>query len=964
MTTRSKETAESSARDFSGVLTRYLVSYLENCASPGTLERVFARAGETRPGAAVADASSWSSYAQYRSLLEATGAELDGLTTLSAIGQHVYDVILSPEMAEAMSALGTPGAVYAALPGLSDSIAAVLQMGMEALGPDECRLSLRFRDGYEPFPENCAYQMGLYAIMPRIFGYPDAEVIVESCQCDGAEACRAHVRWDSTESDGARVTRAELQAQWSQARLEELQRTVAELVSGDGLEIVLGRVVAAAARAVPALGYFFDIKASASAERWICTEGVDVADAIRIADGHDGAASSAQVCRVEVASDRAAYGNLIALRSGTAPFEPHERSTLESYAGLAASALDSEGAIVEARRQAASAQALLTLSSSLGELVSTEEMGGRLARAIPSIVNCDRASVWLSEPGGRTGRVSAMVGFDPLAEAELRSLKIPLVLDGPPPTQAWRHDLATGRTALSSALVSAGSVAALSFPITYAEDRYGWMTIDVTHHPERLDDDDDITERLRGLAGQAAIAIRNTRLLEQIRYQALHDHLTGLPNRVLVVDRMEQTLARARREHLDVAVMFIDLDGFKGINDNFGHAVGDQVLKAVAARFAGTLRESDTVARLGGDEFVVLAEGLSLAAGPELVAERLLAVLAEPFPLSDDSEASVSVTASIGIAAGRRETADELLRDADIALYAAKDAGKNRYIVFEAEMQTALRSRHELEMDLQVAIGADQFFLLYQPIFNLTDMSVVGVEALLRWRHPIRGLLQPDEFIPTLEESGLIIPVGRWVLLEACRQAMAWRRDGQPTRMSVNASGRQLDADALLNDVRRALAMSGLPPDDLVIEITETSLMCDTKRAKNQLIALKSLGVGIAIDDFGTGYSSLAYLQQFPVDCLKIDRSFIAGIGQSPEGDALIHTFMQLGKALHLVTLAEGIEETNQLSQLQAEQCDVGQGFLFSRPLPPEEVQRMLAKRAPVAEPATHSRTTAAGAPG
>jgi EAL domain-containing protein (putative c-di-GMP-specific phosphodiesterase class I) len=326
-------------------------------------------------------------------------------------------------------------------------------------------------------------------------------------------------------------------------------------------------------------------------------------------------------------------------------------------------------------------------------------------------------------------------------------------------------------------------------------------------------------------------------------------------------------------------------------------------------------------------------------------------VLAEPFRLDDDSDTSVNVSASIGIAAGLRDTADELLRDADIALYAAKEAGKNRYVLFEAEMQTAMRSRHELEMDLQAAIGADQFFLVYQPIFNLKDMSVVGVEALLRWRHPVRGLLQPDEFIPALEESGLIIPVGRWVLLEACRQAMTWRRGGQVTRMSVNASGRQLDADALLNDVHRALAMSGLPPGDLIIEITETSLMRDTKQAQNQLIALKSLGVGIAIDDFGTGYSSLAYLQQFPVDSLKIDRSFIAGMGQSPEGDALIHTLMQLGKALHLETLAEGIEESSQLAQLQAERCDVGQGFLFCKPLPPDEVQRMFKEPVEVPEP-------------
>jgi EAL domain-containing protein (putative c-di-GMP-specific phosphodiesterase class I) len=334
-----------------------------------------------------------------------------------------------------------------------------------------------------------------------------------------------------------------------------------------------------------------------------------------------------------------------------------------------------------------------------------------------------------------------------------------------------------------------------------------------------------------------------------------------------------------------------------------------------------------------------LTEGLSLAAGPELVAERLLAVLAEPFEFDGDQKTSVAVSASIGVAVGLRDNAEELLRDADIALYAAKEAGKHRYAVFEAEMQMEMRSRHELEMDLQAAIGTDQFFLLYQPIFSLQDMSVVGVEALLRWNHPTRGLLQPDEFIPALEASGLIVPVGRWVLLEACRQAMIWRQGGQIMRMSVNASTRQFDADSLLNDVWGALGQSGLPADDLIIEITETSLMRDTKNAQRQLTALKSLGVRIAIDDFGTGYSSLAYLQKFPVDTLKIDRSFISGMAKTPEGDALIHTLLQLGKALHLETLAEGIEESAQLAQLLAEQCDVGQGYLFARPLPADEVQ-------------------------
>jgi diguanylate cyclase (GGDEF)-like protein len=407
---------------------------------------------------------------------------------------------------------------------------------------------------------------------------------------------------------------------------------------------------------------------------------------------------------------------------------------------------------------------------------------------------------------------------------------------------------------------------------------------------------------------------------------------------------VEQAMARSRRDHVDVALLFIDLDGFKDVNDNMGHRVGDDLLRSVATRFSSTLRKSDTVARLGGDEFVVLVEGLSLAAGPELVAERLLKMLSEPFRLDERNESpvSVSISASIGIAAGVRESSEELFRDADVALYRAKEAGKNCYVMFESEMNI-MHSRHELEMDLQAAIGTDQFFLNYQPIFNLSDMTAIGVEALMRWNHPTRGAVRPDEFIPPLEASGLIIPVGRWVVKEACRQGMRWREAGRDLKVSINASARQLDADTLVDDVRSALRESGFPPDMLIIEITETCLMRDAKGTLQQLRALKALGVRIAIDDFGTGYSSLAYLQQFPIDSLKIDRSFIADMGKSAESDTLIRTLIQLGKALNLETLAEGIEEDDQLAQLRGEKCDVGQGYLFARPVAAEDIDRYLA---------------------
>jgi diguanylate cyclase (GGDEF)-like protein len=424
-----------------------------------------------------------------------------------------------------------------------------------------------------------------------------------------------------------------------------------------------------------------------------------------------------------------------------------------------------------------------------------------------------------------------------------------------------------------------------------------------------------------------------TRREEELAFLATHDPLTGLPNRTLILDRVEQMLARSARNQTPVAALFIDLDSFKGINDTLGHGVGDELLRAVAARLEGVVRNVDALGRLGGDEFVVIVEELSLAAGPELVAERLLEALKHPFKLGEDGETRLTITASIGIASGKRTSAEDLLCDADIAMYRAKWDGKNRYAVFESGMQDAVQSRMELDMDLHEALENDEFFLAYQPTFALSDMRPTGVEALIRWQHATRGVVQPDAFIPLLEETGLITEVGRWVLREACQQAAVWRRDGTEVAMAVNVSARQLDTDQLIVDIEEALGDSGLEPAALTIEITETTLMRNIEETVRRLTAIKELGVRIAIDDFGTGYSSLAHLQQFPVDALKIDRSFISGLKHNKEGETLIRTLVQLGKALSIETFAEGIEQHQELSLLQDEDCDHGQGFLFARPL-------------------------------
>ncbi len=404
----------------------------------------------------------------------------------------------------------------------------------------------------------------------------------------------------------------------------------------------------------------------------------------------------------------------------------------------------------------------------------------------------------------------------------------------------------------------------------------------------------------------------------QLRHQALHDALTGLPNRALVMDRAEQML----RCGSNPSAMFIDLDGFKAVNDTWGHPVGDELLRVVAARIAGVLRSGDMIGRLGGDEFVVLVEG-----GARLIAERILEVLRAPFDLGT-AHGPISITTSIGIASGYRVAARDLLRDADIALYEAKGAGRDRYAEFRHEMHIAAHDRLALQTDLRRAIEADELFLVYQPILDLDSGEVTAAEALLRWQHATRGLVPPHEFIAIAEESGLIVEIGAWVLERACAQAAAWRDQGFPVRVSVNVSGRQLDDPNLLEIVRGALTHAGLEPDLLALEITETVLMRDADRAAALLRTLKTFGVQVAIDDFGTGYSSLAYLQQFPVDALKIDRTFVAS-GPDP----LIHTLVQLGRSLGLRTIAEGIEDPVQLAHLQELGCDRGQGYLFAPPL-------------------------------
>jgi diguanylate cyclase (GGDEF)-like protein len=456
------------------------------------------------------------------------------------------------------------------------------------------------------------------------------------------------------------------------------------------------------------------------------------------------------------------------------------------------------------------------------------------------------------------------------------------------------------------------------------------------------------TGRMRALS----LVREKTRELSQknreLSHQALHDMLTGVPNRALVLDRAEQLIARAARQPGIVAgALFIDIDGFKHVNDELGHAAGDQLLRTVAERLRGAVREQDTVGRIGGDEFVVLGELTVGAPTLEHLADRLTEILSEPVEL-DHARKAISVTASIGVAVGPYPTPDALLRDADLALYAAKAAGKDRYVLFDASMSAGAEGRPELEAELAAAVENEQFFLLYQPIFDLRSREVVGVEALIRWRHPQLGITLPGNFIPLAEESGLILAIGRWVLDEACRQAAVWAAEGRRIGVAVNVSAHQLGRRGFVEDVRQALAGSGIEPSLLTLEITETTLMRDVPAACEHLEAVRALGVRVAIDDFGTGYASLSHLQRLPVDILKIDMSFVAALKNRRwsrellRANELLQAIVGVANALSLAVIAEGIEEQGQMTALEAMGCEMGQGFLLGKPSQVEVIQSLL----------------------
>lgn len=544
------------------------------------------------------------------------------------------------------------------------------------------------------------------------------------------------------------------------------------------------------------------------------------------------------------------------------------------------------------------------------------------------------SGIWSSDDAAR---------FDALARAHDAELDPALaeVLQRPRPV--WRGDLAArpGRRAAAAAAAGLGSVAL--FPLVVGAEVAAVIELFSSACREP---DPKLVATVWDGANQLGRVVERARSRDELAHRALHDDLTGLPNRALLLDRLAQALERRTPDAPYVALIFLDLDNFKLINDSLGHEVGDRVLRTIARRLKRVVRPEDTPGRFGGDEFIVLCDRLTTEEAAVSIAERILAAMGEPISIQGIGRTVVTASAGIAIAASTGALPEALLRDADAAMYRAKEAGRGRSQVFDAAMHRRSTERLALANELRTAIEDGQLRLLYQPQVEVPGGRLLGVEALVRWQHPERGLLAPCEFLQVAEETQLILPLGTWVLDEACRQAAVWR-ELQPEntlRVCVNVSARQLALPELAVNVARTLEESGLPPQCLCLEITEDVLMSDAELYLDALQALKVLGVSIAIDDFCTGYSSLAYLQTYPIDVITVDKGFVDGLDSGDSrGRAVVAGVVDLAHALQLRTVAEGVETLRQLRTLEELQCDAVQGYLYARPLEARAITELVA---------------------
>ncbi|MER3411806.1 MAG: hypothetical protein C4305_05515, partial [Thermoleophilia bacterium] len=737
----------------------------------------------------------------------------------------------------------------------------------------------------------------------------------------------------------ARVEQApEVASLWSVRELVDLLASVwADLDEEEALAVTVARCVEILGAEVAAVVADGRVAAVAGA-----AAGADDGDLLAVADGRKGIvelpwAGVSQAVSVAVEDERP--GRLLIVRKQ--PLGPQELDLLRGLARVLSISLRMHRTLAQVRAQAEEnerlaerlrhRQALLERLTRIERAIThgadRQTVLDMIAQGASELVGDEAAGLGLLHPDdSERARVVAAVGIAP-------ELLDPL-LQGPAGSSLGGRAMEQGRLVAvdederegAAELTEQGLRAAMAAPVHEKGRVIGSLVVATARRGRRYSEAE--RETLLAFAEHASLALSDARTVEDAVFRSVHDPLTELPNRLLFQDRLDHALALAERSGRPVAVLFLDLDGFKRVNDSLGHAAGDELLVAVAGRLRRSVRPADTVARLGGDEFAILIEELPPDVQAGSAAERILGELAEPFVIRSRS---VVLGASVGVAVGTSRR-DDLVHAADLAMYRAKEEGKGRVQVFQPEMRAAVTQRLDLEVDLRRALDHERLEVYFQPVVRIADGSIVGFEALARWCHPRRGWVSPAEFVPLAEETGLILPLGEWVLREACRFAASWPRSRPELWLSVNLSAAQLEHPDLVEMVRTTLDASALEPERLWLEITETVLMRDAEEAVAQLARLKSLGIGLSIDDFGTGHWSLRHLERLPLDGLKIAKVFVDGLLDPERDPVVVRAVLDLGASFSLQVIAEGVERLDQARRLQELGCALGQGYLFARP--------------------------------
>ena len=946
------------ARHISGSTTWNIVNLVRRRLSEEGVERLLDLAGESRSASELEDDATWSSYWQGKALFEAAAEVLGDLHAPRHVGASIARADMTSEVAALLRSLGSPGELLRSIAQVAPKFCTVVKMEALEIGSHHALIGAVSVDGYPRYELLCDFTIGLLSQAPLPLDLPPAFVTEERCELRGDPSCVFRVAWEQEQVDRdapgqVSATEAAERAVLA-ARLETFQATAADLVSADDVATVLARITARAGLAVRAPRHLLVVQTTPDAPLQIHHQGFRDEDAERVAvelmgdapDDHGGSRLIA-----EVASARRRYGRLAAIYDEGITFLPTEHLQLAAYGRLAAAALDSATALEESRTQAASARALFDLARALANVGTQGDVAERLAAAVRVVVDCDTSVVGLWDADSTTLRVAACTGLVPEVEDLLRSVamsredssSLSEMLERPEPQFL---DVATADEFLRGLLSATGVTAAVVVPIVSNGELLGVVNAAVTHSPERLRADGHLLERLTSLADIAATALQNARLLERIRHQALYDLITGLPNKRLLEDRVAAALEQAERTGTGFTLFFLDLDRFKNVNDTLGHAVGDQLLKQVAQRLLATLRAEDTVARLGGDEFAVLLPRIESVDVATVVADKVWAALQEPFLLGSQQ---LFITSSIGLAVAPHDGDhyDTLLKHADIAMYRAKQQGRNRYAAYSPSLHEDLSHLLKLESDLHGALAGDQLRLYFQPQVSLVDGLVAGVEVLVRWQHPQLGLLGPDSFLSIAEETGLIVEIDAWVLREACSQARRWLDDGlPPLRVGVNLSTRDLHDPALVDAVATALGKSRLEAAHLQLEVTERVVGAGSDQILDAMSRLRGLGVSLAVDDFGTGSSGLSSLRNCPVDTLKIDKTFVQEVTIDQPDVPLLAAMISLARDLRLSVIAEGVETPEQADFLRRHACDLAQGYLFGRPMDVDRFTEVLRRRA------------------